>query len=324
MGVSMSSFDRANIANSRRIYRNPYAHIELLDAETSASIPTHRADAKPAAVAILHNQYAFVEDEDDSSITGKPKAPHDDAQDDLANYFGTFQVEPKKERYSNADIEARAKHVHKALWRNRHKIWGDAVPTDPVELLSPGIVAELLGYQYVETSGIGQHDTPDHTSEVAGMIDNEQKTISISGQFRSAPRRFTAAHEIGHAVLHRQEGVIHRDRPIDHSTPNRPITEYEADKFATYFLMPEKLVRDRFTSLFGEPPFHINNETAFALERAPQQAVRKKYPTVSLLAKVLASTEQYNFEHFPSLARQFRVSETAMAIRLEELGLIQN
>ena len=40
------------------------------------------------------------------------------------------------------------------------------------------------------------------------------------------------------------------------------------------------------------------------------------------LAKLLADSESYNGVRFISLANQFRVSTTTMAIRLEELELV--
>ena len=38
--------------------------------------------------------------------------------------------------------------------------------------------------------------------------------------------------------------------------------------------------------------------------------------------RTLASAESFNGNHFDSLAKQFRVSPIAMAIRLKELGIV--
>jgi len=117
-------------------------------------------------------------------------------------------------------------------------------------------------------------------------------------------------------------GGVHRDRPMDGLKRSRDQVELEADKFATYFLMPEKLVRNRFSGLFGAEEFNLNEETAFALSYTSLQEFRTKYRTHRDLARLLASTECYNRHHFVSLATQFRVSIGAMAIRIEELGLL--
>jgi len=67
-----------------------------------------------------------------------------------------------------------------------------------------------------------------------------------------------------------------------------------------------------------------------ALVSAPQIAVDT--PTTQVpdneanslrqLARILASARSYNGRHFPSLADQFHASVEALAIRLEELALI--
>lgn len=59
-------------------------------------------------------------------------------------------------------------------------------------------------------------------------------------------------HMIGYALLHR-EARMHRDKAIDGSDQQagpRDRIEYEADKFASVFLMPEKLLRTRFKHVF--------------------------------------------------------------------------
>lgn len=52
-------------------------------------------------------------------------------------------------------------------------------------------------------------------------------------------RNFTIAHELGHWVLHRNLSIGERNQQM----------EREADKFATYFLMPEEFVRKAFANL---------------------------------------------------------------------------
>lgn len=211
--------------------------------------------------------------------------------------------------------------MHRHIWVNREAIWGSKVPKDPVEMLDPKVVANLFGFSYHEESGIGIHQTSDGDADVAGLIDDSANAIYISPQFTPKIRRFTAAHEIGHAALHNLQGAMHRDRP-DESQRQRDPKEREADRFATYFLMPENLVVARFLEIFHNHPFEITSETAFALGFKNANELARKCRTRRELARLLASTEHFNFEHFVSLANQFHVSTEAMAIRIEELGLV--
>ena len=159
--------------------------------------------------------------------------------------------------------------------------------------------------------------------DVAGNIDGSERTVQISLQFDSPVRRFTAAHELGHALLHDARG-LHRDRALDGGVLHRPRdrTEREADDFATYFLMPERLVRSAFEHAFKAREFILNEDTAFALNAGGLESLRATCPEVRDLSRLLAGTTHYDGVHFYSLAEQFGASVEAMAIRLEELNLI--
>lgn len=65
---------------------------------------------------------------------------------------------------------------------------------------------------------------------------NETRAEELNANY--GLKNFTIAHELGHWVLHRN--LVGR-----HS----PQIEREADKFATYLLMPENFVREEFTKL---------------------------------------------------------------------------
>ena len=148
------------------------------------------------------------------------------------------------------------------------------------------------------------------------------KQVHISRQFTRDICSFTAAHELGHAMLH-EAVALHRDRPLNGASISRDAIEFEADKFATFFLMPQKLVQDTFKRFFLTEKFSLDETTAFAIGLGDFQAVKNKFKTLRQLSKLLASTEHYNGTRFISLANQFRVSTEAMAIRLEELELLE-
>lgn len=194
-------------------------------------------------------------------------------------------------------------------------------PDDPITLLEPEFVFQLIGYSYSTEGSLGQFDYG--KIEVAGIIDNSLKEVKISQQFPYGTQRFTAAHEIGHAVLHPNLAGLHRDRSVDGSTSSKQqnIKEVEADKFAAYFLMPKKLVKKLFKQYFLTDCFTLNEETKFALGQLPKD-FEHNYNNIDYLSKILAKTDNYNGIRFDSLAALFKVSIEAMAIRLIELELL--
>jgi Zn-dependent peptidase ImmA (M78 family) len=145
----------------------------------------------------------------------------------------------------------------------------------------------------------------------------------VSRRFSPEIRRFTIAHELGHALLHSSSG-LHRDRAVDGATGSapRPSREAEADLFASYFLLPEKPLRGAFEQMFLTQRFVLTEERAFALTSKTLDYVQRRCRTTRDVARMLASAEHYNGVHFDSLARRFGVSIEATAIRLEELGLV--
>ena len=228
-------------------------------------------------------------------------------------------------KLSYAEIEDLARRLQNTLYKYRDKFSKRSAPEDVIELLKPQIVlTKILGYHYEEPGTLGQHLVEGSLFEIAGIIDKSKKSVAVSMQFSKETRNFTAAHELGHALLHRQT-VLHRDKAIDGpgaANPRGPI-EVQADKFATYFLMPRKTVESLFRQLFFIDKFVINDDTVFALTNGSVSAFRKKCKTLGDLTRILASAEFYGGQAFKSLAEMFNVSDEAMAIRIQELGLAE-
>ena len=86
--------------------------------------------------------------------------------------------------------------------------------------------------------------------------------------------------------------------------------------------MPERQVRAAFKTAFKAPVFVLNEETAFALTAGDLETLRATLNVVRDLSRLLARTTQYDGVQFYSLAEQFGVSTETMAIRLEELRLV--
>ena len=229
--------------------------------------------------------------------------------------------EMAERRYSYGEIEMRARDLHRTIWQQKDEIWFGEPPANPIEMLDPLVALRLSGFECDFEETLGQFDCDGKLVETAGMIDRASSRVRISRQFDRHVQNFTAAHELGHALLHQASG-LHRDRPLDGSSRSQDVREMEADKFATFFLMPEKLVKTHFKKFFLTEYFSLNEETAHALGQGDLMKLRKKVKTLRQLSRTIASAEKYNGVHFKSLANQFHVSTEAMAIRLEELELL--
>ena len=72
-------------------------------------------------------------------------------------------------------------------------------------------------------------------ADMAGAINHEQGVIYFRAGDPAVRQRFTIAHEIGHAVLHKGKNLVDYRMNID--TP-RDLCEIEANNFAAELLMP--------------------------------------------------------------------------------------
>ena len=95
-------------------------------------------------------------------------------------------------------------------------------------------VAETLGYICMDFDASGD------LVDVLGAIDYNQATIWVNQSQPVNRKRFTIAHEIGHAVLHPQEDIV--DYRVDIEGP-KDRKEVQANKFAAELLMPEEFFR---------------------------------------------------------------------------------
>lgn len=226
-------------------------------------------------------------------------------------------------RLTHAQIEEVAKQIQNVLWEYRGKFWEKKIPERHLDVLRPEIALEkLLDYKFGYAK-LGRHITDsDEAVEVAGQIDKKNKVVLVSQEFPEDVQNFTIAHELGHALLHKGL-VLHRDRGLDGSTSNRDFREIQADKFATYFLMPTKQVKIIFQELFIAEKFAITNNTVFALGEGRVSDFQKRVKNRRGLARYLAQAEYFQGKSFRSISEIFKVSVGAMAIRLEELDLIE-
>ena len=224
---------------------------------------------------------------------------------------------------SEEDMENLVRDFQNKLWTHRDKIWKNEKVTDAMKVLNPkDFVQKALGYTFRQSESLGMLTIGTELFEVAGLIDKNQGLISVSTQFPEEVMNFTAAHELAHLILHNQ-AVLHRDRPIDGSS-NIPKDrlEQQADKFAAYFLMPASIVKDAFFLIFDVEKLYINQNTVLALRGGNLYDFKNKCKDQRGFANVIAQADYYGGKSFNSLAKIFKVSVGAMAIRLIELNLV--
>lgn len=103
-------------------------------------------------------------------------------------------------------------------------------------------VAGNLGFK---TAGF--RDKPD----LSGAINHERRTIYVNQDDPIIRQRFTLAHEIGHAVLHKGDSVWDLRANIDRPRERK---EIEANNFAANLLMP----KDFFSGVWSRSGGNIN------------------------------------------------------------------
>lgn len=278
-----------DISKSRRILMNPYAHLDgeggYLALKASSTSEQNTATKVPVTYAPLVKQ-------------------------------------DRSQNHSDSTIEKMAKNLQNRLWRERNKHWPSSTPQNPIEVLDPEIALKMIGFNCETVETLGFYRKNGARTEVAGEIDQSKKFIKISRQLPRSTYTFTLAHELGHAIMHSEMQALHRDRPMDGTRVARDRIEVEADKFAAYFLMPEKVLKDRFSTRFLTDSFELTDDTAFALTRQSLSEIQATHKSLRSLSRYIAEAEQYNGERFLSLANEFSVTRETLAIRLEELGLI--
>lgn len=254
----------------------------------------------------------------------KIKILEDEFQSKIPLFEGITVLLAKYRGSKNIDLEQCSRDLQNLIWNNRSLIWKKSIPQNTLEILKPEtILKQVLGYDCFFSEEYGVPTGDDGVIEVAGVIDQPNKLVAISTIFPKEVQNFTAAHELGHAILHIQP-ILHRDNPLDRARQrsDSDLTEHEADKFATYFLMPKKIVEEVFFRIFESMQLKIDDNTAFKFGGKSVRNLREECKNKRELSKKIAALESYDGKFFVSLAKTFGVSTTAMAIRLEELGLI--
>ena len=196
-------------------------------------------------------------------------------------------------KLSDTDIEQVANDLLND-YENKYQ-WTPQCPI-PVER----IAEKHLGYCIEITDDDIYKDT-----EILGGIIFADKIIQVNGSIENHDGRysFTIAHELGHHCLHKelfQKLSMESDEhtKMCRETGEKPLTEQQADTFASYLLMPTQFVNKAYIKAFGD-----TNEV-FDI------GYKKRHMLGSIASRVI---ESGNFDN---------VSLTAMTNRLIGMGLI--
>jgi Zn-dependent peptidase ImmA (M78 family) len=224
------------------------------------------------------------------------------------------------------DIGKAANTLLEKMWEQRHLLVPERAVTR-IEIAEPGLAAKFLLINFLIEEQIGgQFAYRGQKFETAGLLDRQARKIVVSKRFPKEVMVFTAAHEIGHWVLHPDEVMIHRDRAVTWppvGSQVRPKQESEADYFAACFLMPRSLVIEFVGKLFGACPLVIDDRTAFAIDASDYEALLRAQEGSIERARAVARASHFGLKQVHPLHKQFGVSVSAMAYRLRELGLVR-
>ncbi len=223
-------------------------------------------------------------------------------------------------------IEYLASNLLRSIWHNREELWPNKLHSY-FDALDPVLACSRLGINYEQHQLLNdQFSEKGINYKVAGLIDRQSNKIVVSQDFSLEERRFTTAHELGHWLLH-NDVVMHRDKPIsnfNYKDIQRPLMEREADYFAACLLMPRKLVEKCINDNFAlNTPIHINETISYWLSPDdPDSILRAEYDSLSR-EFAIARCSNFNSTPITPMAKLFKVSYKAMAIRIKKLNLIK-
>ena len=223
---------------------------------------------------------------------------------------------------ASSSMEEHAHQVRLSVWNQRFDLFHGAVPDNPLDLIDPAKALCSRGFKVQSDPALGETWDAGMRARVAGMVDQRKRIVRIAVGLDERERRFTTAHELGHVVLHPDMTGLHRDRAVSGPSVRKDWREREADSFASCFIMPAKLLLQRFRVLFGTDVFRLNEDTLFGLGMGTIGQVRQRIRSQRDMALALATTGSFMGVSFEPLCVYFRVSPTTMAIRLEEVGLV--
>ena len=233
-------------------------------------------------------------------------------------------------RYLKAeDIEAQALGLLREYGAARNWRLSAPVPVDDIldSYLKLALVFDDLRKLLRIDDVLGAINVPDREVYIDQSLDPTEFPVQ-EGRYH-----FTCAHEAGHWVLHRHHvidnptqlawdlGNERRANIICRSSQADERIEWQADRFAAAFVMPESLVRNAWKDLLGySEPFIIREPPQDAVDVAQRwigTPRNSRWRAKDADPVVLAKNQMAG-----RFARRFKVSTQAMRIRLEHLRLL--
>ena len=105
--------------------------------------------------------------------------------------------------------------------------------------IDPEAIAEAEGIEvlYVDFNALGD--------DISGLYDFESNKIFVNKHLPDNRKTFTIAHELAHALLHKDyaKSEEYRAMPRSNFHWNKPAVESEADVFAACLLVPKDMLR---------------------------------------------------------------------------------
>jgi Zn-dependent peptidase ImmA (M78 family) len=226
-------------------------------------------------------------------------------------------------------IRAKADELIRKLWQLEKSRRGPNLRFRQLLPLQPKqIVTELLSLQYDEPEEIGDLRIGTLRVKLAGLLDRDKSLIAVSARLNPDIKRFTAAHEIGHFVLHREITSLREDPRTDAAlrAPLRSVREREADLFAAHVLMPPRFFNQVFSNLWGDDDIdcdHLNDDDAYYLTQGKLSA--RDISKLSRLerAKLVAREIPMTTADALPMTKIFGLSPTATGIHLLDLGRVR-
>ena len=315
----MANATASEIRNSRKILQNQFAHLGADGGYEALTSKSRKVDLLNSRISSMKKSRGcpYGYDEQIEGILG------------YKNSIETLLSERKKFiKRQDSTIETIVVNLQNTIWKNKDTfsdVTGVQI-SGAADITMPELGIKYLEYDYQTHEYMGQDMFGGQMVDVAGLIDHESKSVTIASKFPTTHRRFTAAHELGHLVLHEMTG-LHRDKPLSGGgdTRYKDYKEYEADKFATYYLMPARFVKHEFERRFGMSKAEYTQEFLYAIGgfNFTIAEFHKRFPYTRDMAIFFATTPAFNGENFTSMMDRFGVSATAMARRLEEVDLFQ-
>lgn len=207
-------------------------------------------------------------------------------------------------------IHQEAAFVRKAYEKSTGRSGAPPVPVEDIIRSHLGLKLEFLDFE----GQLGMKGVLGATWVQARLVCVDQDLMENGTPGRAA---FTCAHEVGHWILHRGyvENAARRgsmeDAIVCRSEDAKEPIEWQADRFASHLLLPERFVREAFQRVCGCEVMVVENvKSAFSGTSLYVDPCAENWPVIADMVR-----EAGNFTN---------VSKQAMIIRLQDLGLLVN